>query len=116
MVLPSNTIRAILDHWDAQSYDGSQDVRQWLGSIEGLCQMYGIPPVQMTEVAVKCTAGEVKSILEAMFEAKVAEAGMWLWAEFKECVIQIHGEHGQTTPATILGCTDQLWQITTGRT
>ena len=49
----------------------------------------------MTEVAVKSTDGEVNRILTAMFEAKVAEAGVWPWTNFKECVIQIEGEHNQ---------------------
>jgi hypothetical protein len=93
MVLHSDTIRAILNNWDAPNYDGSQDVRQWLGSIEKLCKIYGIPPAQMTEMAVKSTTGEANPILNAMFEAKVTETGKWLWVDFKECVIQIEGEY-----------------------
>ena len=95
MVLHSDTIKAILKNWDAPKYDGLQDVRQWLGAIEKLCGIYGIPLVQMTEMAVKCTAGEANPVLTAMYEAKMAEAGVWLWADFKERVIQIEGEYSQ---------------------
>jgi len=79
---------------DAPKYDGSQDARQWLSEIEKLCQD-GIPPAQMTEMALKCTAGEANLVLTAMFETKVAKEGAWLWPDFKECVIQIEGEHSQ---------------------
>lgn len=92
MVLHRDTIVAILNNWNAPKYDGSQDVRPWLKGIEELCRIYGIPPIQMTEMAVKSTSGEANPVLMAMFEAKVAEAGTWEWADFKECVIQIEGE------------------------
>ena len=95
MALHPDTITAILNNWDAPKYDGSQDVRPWLKAIEELCRIYGIPPVQMTEMAVKCTAGQANPILTAMFEANVAEVGVWLWADFKECVIRIEGEYSQ---------------------
>ena len=93
MVLHSDTIKAILNYWNAPKYDGSQDVRQWLKEIEELCKIYGIPPAQTTEMAIKCTVGEANTVLAAMLETKVTEAGVWSWAEFKECVIQIEGEH-----------------------
>ena len=92
MTLKAETIRAILNNWDVQKYNGLQDVRPWLLRIEENCQIYGIPETQMTEVAVKSTDGEVNTTLTAMFEAKVAEVGVWSWADFKECVIQIEGE------------------------
>ena len=95
MALRSHTITAILNNRNAPEYDGSQDVHQWLRAIEELCKIYGIPPVQMAEMAIKCTAGEANSILTPMLEAKVAEVGVWLWVDFKECVIQIEGEHSQ---------------------
>lgn len=92
MVLHPDTIKAIINNWDAPKYDGSQDVRPWLRAMEELCRIYGIPPVQMTEMAVKCTAGAANPVLAAMFNARVAEAGVWLWADFKQCVIQIEGK------------------------
>ena len=95
MVLYPDTIKAILNNWNAPKYDGTQDVRQWLKEIQELLRIYGIPPVQMTEVAIKCTAGEANSVLAAMFKARVAEAGVWLWEDFKECVTQIEGEYSQ---------------------
>jgi len=95
MVLHPDTITAILNNWGAPKYDGSQDVRLWLKAIEDLCRIYGIPLIQMTEMAVKCTAGEASLVLTAMFEAKVTEVGVWLWEDFKGCVIQIEGEYGQ---------------------
>ena len=94
MPLQAETIRAILN-WDVQKYNGSQDVRPWLMQIEENCRICGIPEIEMTEVAVKSTDGEVNTVLTAMFEARVAEAGVWPWADFKECVIQIEGGHNQ---------------------
>ena len=92
MVLHPDTITAILNNWGAPKYDGSQDVRPWLRAMEELFRIYGIPPIQMTEMAVKCTDGEAGPVLAAMFEARATEAGVWEWADFKECVIQIEGE------------------------
>ena len=106
IALRSHTITAILNNWNAPRYDGSQDARQWLRAIEEFCKIYGIPPVQMAEMAIKCTAGEANSILTPMLEAKVAEAGVWLWIDFKECVIQIEGEHSQPSQP-------QLWVVLT---
>ena len=108
MALRSHTITAILNNRNAPEYDGSQDVHQWLRAIEELCKIYSIPPVQMAEIAIKCTAGEANSILTPMLEAKVAEAGVWLWVDFKECVIQIEGEHSQPSQP-------QLWVVLTSR-
>lgn len=97
MALHPDTLTAILNNWDAPKYDGSQDVRPWLKAIEELCRIYGIPRIQITEMGVNCTAGQANLVLTAMFEARVAEVGVWEWAEFKECVIRIEGEleHGQ---------------------
>ena len=92
MALRPETIKAILNNWNAPKYDGSQDVRQWLKEIERLSQIYGIPPAQMTEMAVRCTVGEVNTVLTAMLGTRVGEAGVWAWADFRECVIQIEGE------------------------
>ena len=93
--LHPNTLTAILNNWNAPTYDGSQGVRQWLRAMEELLRIYGIPPVQMTEMAVRSAVREANLVLAAMFEVKVAEAGVWLWEDFKECVIQIEGEHSQ---------------------
>ena len=91
----AETIKAILDNWDVQKYDGLQDVRLWLAQIEENFHIHGIPETQMTEVAARSTDGEVNTVLTAMVAAKVAEAGVWLWTDFKECLIQIEGEHSQ---------------------
>lgn len=106
-----DTIKSILNNWDATKYNGSQDVRPWLREIEEKYHIHGIPEIQMTEVAVKSTDGEVNTVLKAMLEAKVAEAGAWSWEDFKESMIQIEGEHNQLyqprpwTPLT--GCDRQ---------
>ena len=75
--LHADDIGAILNSWDATEYDGSRDVRSWLMEIEEKYRIYGILEIQMTDVVAKCTDGEVKTVLTAMFEAKVAEAGVW---------------------------------------
>jgi len=95
MDLHSDIIAAILNTWDAPTYDGSQDARQWLRAIEELCQRYNIPPTQRTEMAVKCTAGQANLVLTAMLKAKVDKAGVWSWADFKACVILIEGKYSQ---------------------
>ena len=93
MALHPDTITAILNNWAAPKYDGSQDVRRWLTAIEKLCQIYGIPPIQMTEIVVQCTTGLANPVLTAIFKAKVADTGLWSWTDFKEFVIRIEGEH-----------------------
>ena len=95
MPLDADALRTILNKWDTAKYDGSQDVRPWLTEIEETCNIYDIPEIQTTEVAVERTEGEVNSVLTAMFKTKVAEAGVWPWADFKECVTQIQGEYNQ---------------------
>ena len=95
MPLHADTIRAILNNWNATKYNGSQDVRPWLMEIEEKCRIYGIQGAQMTEVAVKCTEGEANLVLTAMFKAKVDKAGVWPWADFKKCLIGIEGKHNQ---------------------
>lgn len=92
MDLHSDIVAAI---FNTPKYDGSQDVRTWLRTIEELCQRHNIPPTQMTEIAVKCTTGQANLVLTAMLEAKVAEADVWSWADFERCVIQIEGENAQ---------------------
>lgn len=92
MALHPDTITAILNNWNAPKYDGSQEVRPWLKAMEELCRIYGIPQIQMTEMAVKCATGRAGPVLMAMFEAKITEAGYWLWSDFKQCVIQVEGE------------------------
>ena len=89
--LPPATITAILSCWDVPKYDGSQDARQWLRTIEESCQTYGVPPTQMTEMAVRCMTGEENLDLRAIFEKKVDKAGVRLWEDFKRCVIHIEG-------------------------
>ena len=93
MVLHPDTLTAILNNWDAPKYDGSQDVRPWLKAIEELCRIYGVPPIQMTEMAVRSTDGKASPVLTAMFNARIDEVGVWEWPGFKACVIRIEGEH-----------------------
>ena len=89
--LPPATVTAILNKWDVQNYDESQDARQWLRTIEEGCQTYGVPPTQMTEMAVRCTTGQANLVLKTIFEAKVDEADGWPWEDFKGYVIQTEG-------------------------
>ena len=102
MTLHTAAITAILNDRNAPKYDGSQDAHRWLREIEELCETHGIPSAQMTEIAVKCTAGVTNIMLKAMLEAKVAEVGVWLWADFKECVIRIEGKHSQPSQPRFL--------------
>ena len=95
MALRADIIKSILNIWDVTKYNGSQNVGLWLMEIEEKHQIYSIPEIQMTEMAVKSTDGEVNTVLTAMFEAMMAVAGVWPWADFKECVIRIEGEHNQ---------------------
>ena len=110
MSLQAETIRGILNKWNVQTYDGLQDVRSWLVQIEENSRIHGIPETQMTEVATNSTDGEVKTVLTAMLEAMVAEAGVWPWTDFKKWVIQIEGEHNQLyrpSPRTALTSYDR---------
>ena len=90
-----DVITDILNDWNAPRYDGTQDAHLWLREIEELCQRDRIPPTQMTEMAIRCTAGQANLVLVAMFEAKIAEESVWSWTDFQACVIQIEGEHSQ---------------------
>ena len=111
MALHPDAITAILNNWDAPKYDGSQDVRLWLRAIEELCRIYGIPQIQMTEMAVKCTAGQANPVLTSIFEAMVTEVGVWLWEDFKQYVIRIEGGYG--VAGVPVGHADHPLQTTT---
>jgi len=91
--LHAGAIKAILSNWGATMYNGSQDVRPWLMEIEEKYRIHGIPEIHMTDMAVKLTNGEVNTVLTSMYKAKVAEAGVWSWEDFKEFVIQIEDNY-----------------------
>ena len=110
MPLHADDIEAILSNWGATKYDGSQDVRPWLTEIEEKYQIYGIPEIQMTDMAVKSTDGEVNTVLTAIYKAKAAVAGGWSWEDFKEFVIQVEGKRNQPQPRTPLTNRDRRLQ------
>ena len=46
-------LKAILEEWHPQGYDPLRtDVREWICSIESLCEKYGIPDMQRQLCAV----------------------------------------------------------------
>jgi len=86
-------LEAILKEFHPQEYNPPHtDVREWLRSIELLCDTYGIPDVQRPHCATTFAKGELSTELGAML-AKAREAfGPVHWDPFKNFMVAFDRE------------------------
>lgn len=89
-------ITAILkDLWHPQVYyPPFTDVEKWIGSIELLCEQYGIPDVQR----VRCAVMFVKKGLRQALEKVLKEFGVVRWDRFKALLREFDGERSIVLP------------------
>jgi len=87
--LPDPAIKAILKEWHPQEYyPPYTDAREWIDSIESLCNIYGIPDAQR----LQCAVGFIKKELSTELRRVLEEAREWLsepvhWSQFKSFLV-----------------------------
>ena len=82
-------LEAILKEFDPQEYNPPHtDVREWTGSIELLCDTYGIPDVQRPQCAATFVKGELGTELRAVLEKARVELGPVHWDRFKIFMVE----------------------------
>ena len=91
--IPDLALEAILGEWHPQEYDPLHtDIREWIRSLESLCDTYGIPDVQRPE----CATGFVKDGLRARLLEVLADARMRFgpvhWDQFKTFMVALDRE------------------------
>jgi len=91
--LSDPALEAILKEFHPQEYDPPHtDGREWIHSIESLCDTYGIPDVQRPQCAVAFTKGELKTELEVVLIKARAQFGPVHWDPFKNFVVAFDRE------------------------
>lgn len=91
--LSALALEAILKEFHPQEYDPPHtDVREWIRSIELLCDTYGIPDTQRPQCATAFAKGELSTELgDALARAQVA-FGPVHWDPFKNFMIEFDRE------------------------
>jgi len=86
-------LEAILEEFHPQEYDPPHtDVREWVHSIESLCDTYGIPDVQRPQCAVAFAKGELSTELEDVLEKARVTFGPVHWEPFKNFMVAFDRE------------------------
>ena len=84
-------ITAILRAWNPQVYHPPfTDVEMWIGSIELLCEQYGIPDIQRQ----RCAVVFVKNGLRQALVRVVEEFRVVRWDRFKALLREFDSERG----------------------
>lgn len=91
--LPDLALEAILKEWHPQQYDPPHsDVREWVNSIESLCDTYGVPDVQRPQCATGFIKDELSAeLLKLLMEAR-AKFGSVHWVQFKNFMVAFDSE------------------------
>ena len=86
-------LAAILEEFDPQEYDPpNTDVREWIHSIESLCNTYGIPDVQRPECATAFVKGELSTELGKVLAEARKKYGPVHWDPFKNFMVAFDRE------------------------
>jgi len=86
-------LEAILEEFDTQEYDPPHtDVREWIRSIELLCDTYGIPDVQRPQCATAFVKDELSTELEDVLARARATFGPVRWDPFKNFMVEFDRE------------------------
>ena len=91
-------LEAILKGWHPREYDPPHtNIREWIHSIESLCDTYGIPDLQRPQ----CAAGFFKDELRVELLNVLADArtrfGPVHWDQFKLFMVALDRERGSIT-------------------
>ena len=95
-------IRAILNEWHPQEYDPPHtDVREWIRSIDSLCDTYGIPDVQRPQCATQFIRYDLRiGLREVLAEAR-EQFGSVRWNQFKIFMVAFDSERDSVAVETL---------------
>ena len=86
-------LEAILEAFDAQEYDPPHiNVREWIHSIELLCDTYGIPDLQRPRCATAFAKDELRNELGNALADVRATFGSVHWDPFKNFMVSFDRE------------------------
>ena len=86
-------LEAILKEFNPQEYDPPHtDVREWVHSIELLCDTYGIPDVQRPQCATAFARGELNTELGKVLVEARTMYGPVHWGRFKNFMVAFDRE------------------------
>ena len=81
-------LNVILKEFHPQEYDPPHaGVREWVNSIESLCDIYGIPDVQRSQCAAGFIKDEFRTELLNMLEDARWKFGPVEWDQFKSFIV-----------------------------
>lgn len=91
--LSDPALEAILKEWHPEEYDPpNTNIREWIRSLESLCDTYGIPDLQRPQ----CAAGFIKDELSAELLKVLIDArtkfGPVYWDRFKCFMVAFDGQ------------------------
>ena len=88
--MPDTAIEAILREWDLQEHDPpNSDIREWIRTIEQLCDTYGIPGTQRPQCATRFVKGGLRARLESVLKDARTQVGPILWAQFANFMVSL---------------------------
>lgn len=88
--MPDTAIEAILREWDLQEHDPpNSDIREWIRTIEQLCDTYGIPGTQRPQCATRFVKGGLRARLESVLKDARTQVGPILWAQFANFMVAL---------------------------
>ena len=77
-------LEAILKEWHPQEYDPPHtDIREWIHSVEALCDTYGVPDLQRPQCATRFIKDELSAELMTVLMEAQAKFGPVRWDRFK---------------------------------
>ena len=98
--LPDPAIEAILKEWDPKEYDPpNTDVREWIHTIESLCDTYGIPDTQRPQCATRFIKKELRAKLENVLKGPRTRLGPVCWMQFANFMVAL--DRGPPNPIVI---------------
>ena len=91
--IPDLALEAILNEWHPQEYDPPHtDVREWIHSLETLCDTHGIPDTQRPQCATAFVKDGLRAeLLEALADAQT-RSGPVHWDRFKDFMVAFDRE------------------------
>ena len=88
--LPDPAIEAILKEWNPQEYvPPNTDIREWIRTIESLCNTYGIPDTQRPQCAARFVKRGLRPQLERALKNARAKFGPILWTQFANFMVAL---------------------------
>ena len=92
-LLTDLALEAILKEWHPQEYDPPHtDVREWIHSIDSLCDTYGVPDVQRPQCAVAFVKEQLRVELLKVLAGAREKFGPVHWDQFENFMVAFDRE------------------------